>query len=147
MRWIDIPPVWLALHVGAVWMGSPYLPFRVSSPRLAQAGSASILLGVVLMVLALGSMRRAKTTPIPHREASRLVSSGVFSLSRNPIYVGDVLILIGAVLRSQAPILLPLVPLFAWIITRRFIQPEEARLRSAFGADFEEYCARTRRWI
>ena len=63
---------------------------------------------------------RQKTTVIPHLEASHLVQSGIFSRTRNPIYLGDALVLTGLVLRFDAVLSLVLVPAFVWIIERRF---------------------------
>lgn len=47
----------------------------------------------------------------------------------------------------DAPLGLPLVPAFLWVLTRRFVEPEEARLRLAFGAQFDDWTRRTRRWL
>lgn len=103
--------------------------------------------GLLLLVLAAMEMRRKRTTIIPHREADALVDTGVFSRSRNPIYLGDALILTGAILWMDAVLALVLVPLFIWIIERRFILPEEQALRRKFHTGFAKYCQKTRRWI
>ena len=89
----------------------------------------------------------ARTTVIPRRNPAALVTGGVFRLTRNPIYLGDAALLTGAILWWDAPAALPLVPAFVWLITRRFIRDEEARLRAAFGADFDRWAARVRRWL
>ena len=81
------------------------------------------------------------------READRLIQSGIFKRTRNPIYLGDTLILLGLILRWEAVLALPLVPIFLWILEKRFIIPEENRLRRKFRADFARYCQKTRRWI
>ena len=80
-------------------------------------------------------------------EASQLVATGIFARSRNPIYLGMALILLGWVLRLDAPLALPLLPVFVWILERRFILPEEEALRRRFPADFARYESRTRRWF
>ena len=147
MKWIDIPPVWLLAHLGAVWLLAPYLPLGFGFAWVGVFGTLLLIGGLSLMLMAVYEMHRAKTTPIPHMQPSALVSSGVFGLSRNPIYLGDALILAGVVLRADAPLLLVLVPVFMWIIARRFISAEEGRLRSAFGAAFEDYSQKTRRWL
>lgn len=147
MKWIDIPPAWLVLHLVVVWVTAPHAPLRIDSPGIIQAGSLCIALGLVLALIAVATMSRSRTTAIPHRQPASLVTSGVFGWSRNPIYLGDALILAGAVLRAQAPVLLLAVPIFAWVITRRFIEPEEARLEDGFGSAFEAYRSRTRRWL
>lgn len=149
MRMIDIPPVWLGLFVLAAWgigRASPAgLGFGPVAPGLV--AGLSIGAGVILMGLAVVELRRWRTTVIPHREADHLVTTGIFRRSRNPIYLGDVLILVGFVFRFDAPLALPLVPLFVWLIERRFILPEEDRLRRRFRADFARYAQTTRRWL
>jgi protein-S-isoprenylcysteine O-methyltransferase Ste14 len=99
------------------------------------------------MVAAVLIMQRHRTTVIPHLEAAQLVTTGVFKWTRNPIYLGDAMVLAGLILRWDAVLALPLVPLFVWIIEKRFILPEERRLRRKFTAQFGRYYTTTRRWI
>ena len=148
MKWIDIPPVWLALAIFITWWISELQPAAMilGGPVLDLAGGLLVGGGIVLMLLAIAEMRKRKTTVVPHMEASHLVTSGIFARSRNPIYLGDALILAGLALRWDAPIALLLVPLFMGTITQRFIVPEENRLRIKFRADFARYCQKTRRW-
>lgn len=147
MKWLDLPPLWLGLFLGAVWLLGrlvPFHPFGAAGDVLA-AGLAVIGLG--LMALAVAEMARAKTTVLPHREAARLVTTGVFRLTRNPIYLGDAALLCAAILWWDVPVALPLVPLFLTVIRERFIRDEEARLRSGFGPDFDIWSLRVRRWL
>ena len=76
-----------------------------------------------------------------------LITTGIFRLSRNPIYLADLLILTGVSLIWGKFIGLILVPLLGWVLFRRFISGEEARLREIFGEEYTAYTARTRRWI
>jgi|Transcript_21128 protein-S-isoprenylcysteine O-methyltransferase Ste14 len=92
-------------------------------------------------------MRRQKTTVHPHGEPSHLVQSGIFKRSRNPIYLGDCLLLLGLILRFDAVLSLALLPLFVWVLERRFIIPEERKLRRQFRADWARYEQKTRRWL
>lgn len=149
LKWLDIPPVWLAGALGVAWVQSRVFPMGLGfGGALADfIGGLAVGAGVVLLALALYEMRRFRTTPMPHHEADRLVTSGIFSRSRNPIYLGDMLILAGFVLRWDAVISLALVPVFLWVIERRFVIPEENRLRRKFRAEFARYCQKTRRWV
>lgn len=141
MKWIDIPPVWLlGCLVIAYW-----LPFGL--PQLGFIGGVIVLFGLALMIMAILEMRRFKTTPIPHMEADALVSSGVFAISRNPIYLGDLIVLFGLSLRWGSLIGILLIPVLFFILEKRFIEAEEARLRAKFGPDFENFCIQTRRWL
>lgn len=148
MKWIDLPPVWLALAIFITWWISVLQPQALSlgGPVLDLAGGFLVGGGLVLMALAITEMRKRKTTVIQHMDASHLVTKGIFSRSRNPIYLGDALVLAGLALRWDAPLALLLVPLFMGTITQRFIVPEENRLRIKFRADFARYCQKTRRW-
>lgn len=147
MRYLDYPPVWLAGFLGlavAIGYGLPAGGFgawaRVTGPALVGAGFA-------LMALAAFSLWQHRTTIVPGRDPDALVTDGVFSISRNPIYLGDALVLSGVILRLDAVLALPLIPVFVWVLRRRFIEAEEARLRAAFGDGFDAYARRTRRWL
>ena len=148
-RWIDLPPVWLLAALVLAWAQASHAPMGLSlgGPVTDFLGGILAGGGIVLMLLAVYEMRRQHTTIIPHRDADRLVTSGIFSRTRNPIYLGDALVLAGMILRWDAVLSLPLIPIFVWIIERRFIIPEENRLRRKFRADFARYAQKTRRWI
>lgn len=147
MRSLDLPPVWLLGFLVLVWLLDPVLPWGLFGPVGPLVGAGLALIGFGLMGLALARMRRAGTTVIPRRDPEALVTDGVFRFSRNPIYLGDALVLAGAILWWDVPLAAPVLPLFMWIIQTRFILGEEARLRAAFGAAFEEWARRTRRWL
>lgn len=149
IRWIDLPPVWLLGALALAWAQAVHFPAGLSFGEAWADFAGGLLVGggVVLALLAVYEMRRQRTTIIPHLDADRLVSSGIFSRSRNPIYLGDVLILTGFILRWDSVLALPLIPVFVWILERRFIIPEENRLRRKFRADFARYCQKTRRWV
>ena len=149
MKWIDIPPLWLLLAIAMTWIIADVQPLwlRIGGPVLDLLGGLLVGGGVVLMLLAVAEMRKRRTTVIPHREADNLVTSGIFKHSRNPIYLGDTLVLAGLALRWDAPVALLLVPLFMVTLTHRFIIPEEDRLRRKFRADFARYSEKTRRWM
>ncbi len=145
-RALDYPPVWLAAFLIPAWIVGAALPLPLPD-WLRLAGTGLAILGAGLSFLALPRFLVARTTIIPHREPEALITGGIYRISRNPIYLGDVMILLGLILRWEAVIALALVPAYAWVLHRRFIAPEEARLHAAFGAEFESYCRRTRRWI
>ena len=149
MKWIDIPPVWLVFALLLTYGIAQVQPMALAfgNPVTDLLGGLLVGGGLVLILLAANEMRRRRTTIVPHMEADHLVTSGIFKRSRNPIYLGDALILAGLALRWEAPVALLLVPLFMFTITQRFILPEEDRLRRKFRADFARYCEATRRWL
>lgn len=145
---LDMPPVWLVLFVVLARIQAVNWPVaQVEVPLVDLAAGVMVGAGVLLMGLALMEMRRARTTIIPHMEADALVTTGVFNRSRNPIYLGDALILTGLILRWDAVLALPLIPIFVWLLERRFILPEEARLAARFGPAYDAYAGRVRRWL
>lgn len=147
LRHLDYPPVWLLAFLGVAWAQTVLLPLPFGAGWAPVLGGAIALLGAALMLAALPSFLAARTTIVPHRPPSALITTGLYRLSRNPIYLADVLILAGLAIRWQAWLALLLVPLFMRILTRRFILPEEARLAAAFGAEYRSFAARTRRWL
>ncbi|MCF2870253.1 isoprenylcysteine carboxylmethyltransferase family protein [Octadecabacter sp. G9-8] len=149
MKWIDIPPVWLIAALGAAYWLGLVQPWGLSLVHPLAQFIAAVLIGagLILMVLAVMEMRRQKTTVIPHLDANNLVQTGIFKRTRNPIYLGDALLLAGFILRWDAPVALPLVPVLLWVFEKRFIIPEEDRLRRKFRQEFHRYTQQTRRWI
>jgi protein-S-isoprenylcysteine O-methyltransferase Ste14 len=148
-KWVDLPPVWLVGCVVLAWWIGRADPLALSfgGSWVGLPAGALIGGGIILWVLAIIEMRKWKTTVIPHQEATHLVTSGIFKRSRNPIYLGDALVLAGLILRFDAPLALPLIPVFVWVIERRFILPEEDRLRRKFRTAWARYAEGTRRWI
>lgn len=147
LRSIELPPVWLVGCLLLAWAQAVWLP-GPSLPGWAGWVGAGIALAGLGLILAAGlQMLRARTTVILRRVPSALVTGGTFAISRNPIYLGDALILAGLCLRWEAWAGLLLLPAFVAIITRRFIVEEEARLAAAFGPAFADWAGRSRRWI
>jgi protein-S-isoprenylcysteine O-methyltransferase Ste14 len=146
LREIDIPPSWLALHIGAAWVLSLISPGLFGGIGRG-LGQGLVVLGALVMGAAVVQMALARTTVIPRRNPSALVTGGLFAWSRNPIYLADALILTGAILWLDAVLALPLVFSFVWLIETRFIRDEEARLTLAFGPEFDLWAARVRRWL
>ncbi|SIS99510.1 Protein-S-isoprenylcysteine O-methyltransferase Ste14 [Roseivivax lentus] len=143
MKWIDMPPVWLlgALVLARLGAGLGAVP------RLPMSGAVFIAMGLGLIALAAWEFRRARTTIIPRDAPSALIRTGIFAKTRNPIYLGDALILAGCALWWGSLPGLLLVPVFIWLINKRFIAGEEARLRDTFLAEFDAYAQQVRRWL
>lgn len=146
-RTLDYPPLWLALFAALLWVQAKFLPLGDFGRVGRMAGIAFVLAGLALAIWAIVWMTRARTTVIPHEVPKALVTTGPFAISRNPIYLGDALILAGLGLAWGALSVVLLLPLFIVVITRRFILPEETRLTAAFGHSFAEWAGRVRRWL
>jgi protein-S-isoprenylcysteine O-methyltransferase Ste14 len=147
MRNLDWPPVWTAAAVVLAWLLGLVLPWPVLGRAGPALGALLAIGGLLLMGLAAGQMMLARTTVIPRQAPRALVTQGVFALSRNPIYLGDLMVVAGALFFFHIPWALPLLAGFVWVIEARFILDEEARLRAAFGPEFEAWAARTARWL
>lgn len=125
------------------WLG--YFRF----PGQTAVAIAVVLLGVLLGVLAIHAFRVADTTvePLHPEKTSALVVRGVYRRTRNPMYLGLALILLGWGLYLGSLASLLGVPAFILLIRYLQIEPEEAALESKFGEAYREYCSRIHRWI
>lgn len=111
------------------------------------AGIIPVIIGAVLNLVADREFKINKTTVKPHEVSSFLITTGLFKVSRNPMYLGMVLVLIGisVFLGSITPYIV--VILFIVLIHSLFIKSEEKMLAEEFGDDWLEYKKKTRRWI
>jgi protein-S-isoprenylcysteine O-methyltransferase Ste14 len=146
LRQWESPPTWLLLMIALAALQARYLPLIDAGRPGRIAGTVLIVGGLFIFTAALLQFRRHRTTVMPRETPVAMIDSGIYRLSRNPIYLADALFLAGAALWWDAASLL-LVPLFVMIITRRFILGEESGLRAVFGAAFDRYAAQTRRWL
>lgn len=142
---LDYPPVWTALFAVVIWLIGRFLPSGAG--LLVAVGWLIVLASVALMIWAAVYFKRAATSINPHGQPTALITGGPFRWSRNPIYLADVLLLIGLCLAFRALPALLLIPIFIAILKRRFIIPEEARLTAAFPVDFAAYAKRVHRWL
>lgn len=108
-----------------------------------------MILGLTIFVSAVKSFRRQKTTvnPLDPKQASSLVTSGIFKFSRNPMYLGMLIILLSMAFKFNL-IGGMIISLFFYIFITKFqIIPEEAAMNELFGNEFIDYCKKTKRWI
>ncbi len=142
------PPIWLLFGLVATFFLNEYCPgARFTSLAGQLAGGLIIVVGLVLLVSANGLFTRAGTDVIPFRNVTTLVTDGVFRYTRNPMYLGMALVLLGCAVTVGAATSLVIPPLFMVIVQYRFILAEEAMLRGLFPEEFPAYCARVRRWL
>ncbi len=132
----------VALALSWVWPFSFPLPIPLKIVSILVA-----VLGVCLAVWARLVFLYQDTNVDPYAEADRLVTTGPYQYSRNPMYLSLLLVLIGMGFWLQSLSALLLVPLFITVINQRHIKPEEARLQRQFGQRYLDYCVTTRRWV
>lgn len=145
-RLAALPQAWLVPFVLAGLALGRILPLG-PFPAMRGTGIFLVLAGLALMAWAARTMLAARTTVMPGRRPDALVTNGPFRFSRNPIYLGDMIVLTGLMLALEAPAGLVLVPGFGQFLVRRFIRHEEEMAAAAFGTEFASYRARVRRWI
>jgi protein-S-isoprenylcysteine O-methyltransferase Ste14 len=143
-----VPPIYLlaalVAAVGLHW----YVPIGTVVPSpINLAGVLFGTLGLASILWAADLFRIAGTPIKPFKQSTTLVTSGVYRITRNPMYLGMTLILLGtALLLGSIAAFLP-IPLFVWQVRRKFVLPEEAFLGNLFGQQYLEYKARVRRWL
>ena len=143
-----LPPLVFLLPLAAGLLLHRWAPLGLpAADPWRWAAVALVAAGLALMVWAVAVMRAARTTVIPWHEVSALVTAGPFRVSRNPIYLGDLLVYLGvtAWAGSWWPVLL--LPVVLLAMTALVIGPEERYLAQRFGAAYAAYRARVRRWL
>ena len=141
-----------------VAVGFALLIWGISSitPNIEQSGSASMALtatifivGFIFSLSGIISFKRAKTTldPLKPESASSLVSSGVYRISRNPMYTGLACFLFSLSVYLLSPLSIAGVAGFVLYMNKFQIKPEERALEKIFGLEFTSYKSRVRRWL
>jgi protein-S-isoprenylcysteine O-methyltransferase Ste14 len=148
---LKIPPPAVALILGVMmWFTPPLLGTMDVPPgfRIA-AAIAFVLVGQIISISGMVEFRRAKTTinPVRASAASSLVTGGIYRFTRNPMYVGLLLTLVGWAAYLPNPVTFLFAALFVLYINRFQIKPEERVLTTLFGAPYVAYMGNVRRWI
>lgn len=144
------PPIaYLGAVVAAVVLqvASPLAFPAAAKAPLALLGLGLLVGGVGLVVVSIRTLNRARTTVQPHRAASALVTDGPYRRSRNPIYLGNTLALVGLSLVFDVPWFLVTAPLATLAVQELAIKPEERHLAARFGEAWRSYAGAVRRWI
>jgi protein-S-isoprenylcysteine O-methyltransferase Ste14 len=143
------PPLWALLLLGATYLLSEAPGLNGFPIYQAQTlGVIVIAVAFAILLWAILQFRFAKTQLLPNSETNNaLVTNGIFSITRNPMYLAMTLFCLGGAVWFGRPImLLAPVAMFAvanWV----FIPFEEEKMRRQFSAAFDAYCMRVRRWI
>ena len=153
MRWLElkVPPLLVWLVFAGAMLGVAYVVPEISfalPARLALA-LAMLVLGGAVASAGVIAFRGKHTTvnPLTPTASSSVVSSGVYRVSRNPMYLGFFLALAGLALYLSNVVAALLLPAFIAYMTQYQIKPEERALTAKFGSEFAQYMARVRRWV
>jgi protein-S-isoprenylcysteine O-methyltransferase Ste14 len=142
------PPVVALIHIAIAYLLGWLIPLPLYVPNILRAfGFVLVVIGFLFGMGAFIEFRRARTTLNPHGSVSSLVSSGVYRFTRNPIYLGFLLMLIGIPLNAGNYWGILLSPIFVILLNRLAIEREEAYLEIKFKDQYTAYKSRVRRWL
>lgn len=110
-------------------------------------GAIPLVFGIVINTIASNAFDGIETTVKPFEESTALIMTGVFRISRHPMYLGMVFILIGIAILMGSLTPYTVIPVFAIVMDMVFIRVEEGRLKEKFGGSWLEYKDKVRRWI
>lgn len=147
---IPWPPILLVLVMGAAWWLGRVMPLAwpgLDDPPARLIGVGLGIVGLALIIWAARTLWRRHTTVLPHKGVAELVTDGPFRYRRNPIYIGDALILLGMAEMTKNVWFALVVPVFMILVTWLAILPEERHLEARFGDRWRAYRDATRRWI
>jgi protein-S-isoprenylcysteine O-methyltransferase Ste14 len=143
-----VPPIYLLVAV-LLMAGLNYsAPLHtILTPPITCLGIGLIIVGLLIVIWPAASFGKAGTPIKPFEESTHQVTSGMYRVTRNPMYLGMVVILLGVAVRfgTESPFLLA--PIFVWIIRTNFVKFEENLLKETFGDDYVAYKKRVRRWL
>ena len=142
------PPIVTLICVLLIYLSKPFFPeliFNYSS----QISLFFLISGLIIILISFQIFKKEKTTinPIKIEKASSLVTNGIFKYSRNPMYLGMLLILISISIKFNFYGGILIVGFFFYFITYFQILPEEKAMLKLFGKDFINYKNKTRRWF
>jgi protein-S-isoprenylcysteine O-methyltransferase Ste14 len=142
------PPVVALMFIVIAYFLGRFVPLSFVAPAIVRyVGLAMTFVGFLLGIGAFIEFRKAHTTLDPHGSAKQLVTSGIYRFSRNPIYLGFLLMVIGLPLNSGLYWGIVLAPFYVLMMYRLIIQHEEAYLARKFGKTYTGYTSRVRRWL
>ena len=148
---LKIPPLAVVLVTAVLmWISASAAPrLALVVPGWELIALIFAVAGAVTSILGVASFRRAGTilNPLTPDASSSLVVSGIYSLSRNPMYLGFLMLLLGWAIYVSNALAFLFVPAFVLYINNFQIKPEEQALTSRFGQEFVAYTGRVRRWL
>ena len=148
---LKIPPPAIALAVAvSMWVARRYAPSLELAIPWRQAFAVTLaVIGIALALAGVFAFRRAKTTvnPLKPETSSTVVSTGIYGFTRNPMYLGMLMVLVGWAFFLANAVSFSLLPLFALYMNRFQIGPEERVLSGHFGREYGNYMQSVRRWL
>jgi protein-S-isoprenylcysteine O-methyltransferase Ste14 len=142
------PPVVALIFIVMAYFLGRFVPLPFSAPIILRyLGLALTFAGFLLGIGAFLEFRRARTTLDPHGSSKQIVTSGIYRFTRNPIYLGFLLMVVGLPLNSGLYWGLVMAPFYILVMNNLVIRHEEAYLEKKFGNAYSGYTSRVRRWL
>ena len=143
-----MPPLIFVLFLVLSFLLNAYLPIaKITNPLCSSLGIAAVISGILIVGWTVILFKKRKTTLRPRKDPQELEIYGPFRFTRNPIYLGFFLVLLGIdfILGSLAILIVPL--LFVIIMSAAVIPTEEKNIEKVFGSQYRDYKRRVRRWL
>jgi protein-S-isoprenylcysteine O-methyltransferase Ste14 len=148
---LKVPPLALLFLMAALmWLVTRAIPaLQITVPAQTFLGVGFAIAGAAISAFGVVSFWRANTTvnPMNPSASSSLVTRGIYALTRNPMYLGFLLVLVGWAVYLSHTLAFLLLPVFIFYMNTFQIEPEERVLASLFGQEFITYKSRVRRWL
>ena len=148
---LRVPPLAVVLFAAlCMWLVARVVPaLAVGIPWRVAAAIACAVLGAAIVLAGVAAFRQAHTTlnPTTPEASSAVVASGVYRWSRNPMYLGFLVLLAGWAVYLANLVSVLLLPAFVAYMNRFQIKPEERALEAKFGASYTSYKQQVRRWV
>jgi protein-S-isoprenylcysteine O-methyltransferase Ste14 len=142
------PPVLTLIFIAITYVAKWAIPLPLAVPGVVELiGFGIVVIGFLLGLAAWLAFRRARTNLNSHGKGSAIVTDGIYRFTRNPIYLGFLLMLIGFPLNSGSIWGIVLAPVFVLSMNRLVIEKEEAYLERKFRDVYAGYKSRVRRWL
>ena len=143
-----IPPVYFLITIVIMATFDYFVPIgNILHPPVTYSGAILIAIGLIFVIWSAALFSMAGTPIKPFEESTHLVTGGMYQVTRNPMYLGMVLILFGiSLLFGTISPFIP-IPFFIWLIQTTFIINEEIVMEKTFGDEYKEYKKKVRRWL
>jgi len=143
-----LPPVYWVIAAGLILFLDQLIPAGISTGPVAWGlGGCLIYIGVFLVVIPTVSFNVHNTSIFPFQRSTKLIETGPYAVTRNPMYLGMSIVLLGITI-GLGNLFTAIVPItFLWVIQKRFVEPEELFLEKLFDDRYLSYKHRVRRWV
>ncbi len=143
-----LPPVYFLAAVLLMVGLNYFVPVQtILNAPITYSGAGMIAFGLFIVMWPAVTFGKVGTPIKPFEDSTRLVTNGMYRITRNPMYLGMVVVLLGiaVLLGNASPFLIA--PMFGWLIQTKFVKFEEALLEKTFGDEYLRYKQKVRRWL